>query len=758
MYIKRIGIRNFRRLQQPVSIDGLSDGLNVIAGDNEEGKSTILRALRAALFDRHTLGGAAAASFQPYGAQLRPEVELTFGLNDGEYRLSKAFCQTPAAELIGPKGHFSGPAAEDALKDLLDFDPPGRGPSDPRHHGVLGLLWVEQGTAFRPVSHNPRSLSTLQRTLEGEVGNVLGGQQGHQLLESVRQAYADFFTATGKPRGTYRQAQEAVAELEAELSAIERQLGDYEQRIEELQRLEESRQRDRREGLLETLQRQLNAAAAEAEHLRGIQRRVQQAELEHRVAAAQHDAAQTQWKQRETLALSLDDTQRRSRTLAQDAEDAQTRLAKQQAACDEKQTAYVEASQRLEEARQRLRQAEDGRRRTQLRQTVADLAARQQKAAEAAKTAADAKNAAAALRVSDDDVKALQRLEQQLFETAAQLQAGAPEVALALTCAVKRDDESVAGDSRFIVTEPTTLDLGELGSLRITPGGTDLARSSERYKQRQRELADTLAALGVADRSEAERLLARKHELLREAEKQQQLALAHAGQDIDQLNAALAEQRAELDRLDKHAPTDCPDLAEAQSAVEKAKQAEQEARAAREHAQTALERAKELAHDTAAAYRHNETTRQSLQTTLDDARREHGDEDLFRAMKHAEENRTTSEQAWEHAKTELTAADPERIELTLAQAQDALTRPNNDKNGSRRGFGSSKSSYKVSAKPAWASAGRSYTRSYNKLVSTPSTCNAKRNPYGFSAMCWKRALNKPRIRFWRRLSSVSNRI
>src|SRR5690606_15944377 len=108
MLFKRVAIRNFRRLQQPIRIDGLRSGLNVIAGDNEEGKSTVLRALRAALFDKHTLSGNAAAAFQPYGSQVRPEVELEFELAGKPYRLSKGFCQRPSAELTGSDGQHSG--------------------------------------------------------------------------------------------------------------------------------------------------------------------------------------------------------------------------------------------------------------------------------------------------------------------------------------------------------------------------------------------------------------------------------------------------------------------------------------------------------------------------------------------------------------------------------------------------------------------------------------------------------------------------
>ena len=104
MRIRQIRIRNFRKLLDPVVIDGLGDGLTVIAGDNEEGKSTILAAVQAAFFYRHRLTGEAAQAMQPFGSAVRPEISIAFELNGEAYQLRKAFCQSPEAELTGPSG------------------------------------------------------------------------------------------------------------------------------------------------------------------------------------------------------------------------------------------------------------------------------------------------------------------------------------------------------------------------------------------------------------------------------------------------------------------------------------------------------------------------------------------------------------------------------------------------------------------------------------------------------------------------------
>ena len=52
MRIRRIEIANFRKLADPVVIDTIEPRLTVIAGQNEEGKSTVLEALQAVFFNR----------------------------------------------------------------------------------------------------------------------------------------------------------------------------------------------------------------------------------------------------------------------------------------------------------------------------------------------------------------------------------------------------------------------------------------------------------------------------------------------------------------------------------------------------------------------------------------------------------------------------------------------------------------------------------------------------------------------------------
>ena len=78
MKLRALELDQFRKFDRPVRIRGLADGLNLIVGPNEMGKSTLLAALRAALFERHRSSAKVVQSFQPSRHQTAPQVALDF--------------------------------------------------------------------------------------------------------------------------------------------------------------------------------------------------------------------------------------------------------------------------------------------------------------------------------------------------------------------------------------------------------------------------------------------------------------------------------------------------------------------------------------------------------------------------------------------------------------------------------------------------------------------------------------------------------
>ena len=69
MKIRAIRLKEVGRFSAPVALEGLSGGLDVLAGPNEFGKSTILKAVKAALFEQHRSKHRKLEAFRPYAGK-----------------------------------------------------------------------------------------------------------------------------------------------------------------------------------------------------------------------------------------------------------------------------------------------------------------------------------------------------------------------------------------------------------------------------------------------------------------------------------------------------------------------------------------------------------------------------------------------------------------------------------------------------------------------------------------------------------------
>ena len=105
MKLRSLAVNQFKKYTSPTRLDGIGDGLNVVIGPNEMGKSTLLDALRAALFEKYSSRAQPIAALQNDRNQAGPVVELTFELEDGLYCITKRFMKKPYARLACPDNH-----------------------------------------------------------------------------------------------------------------------------------------------------------------------------------------------------------------------------------------------------------------------------------------------------------------------------------------------------------------------------------------------------------------------------------------------------------------------------------------------------------------------------------------------------------------------------------------------------------------------------------------------------------------------------
>lgn len=99
MKIKALRVAEVGRFGKPVAIEGFSGGLDVLAGPNEMGKSTLLRALRLLIGVKHSSKAEAVARLTPYAGG-QPLIEADIEVAGKPWRITKRFGKGARAQLV----------------------------------------------------------------------------------------------------------------------------------------------------------------------------------------------------------------------------------------------------------------------------------------------------------------------------------------------------------------------------------------------------------------------------------------------------------------------------------------------------------------------------------------------------------------------------------------------------------------------------------------------------------------------------------
>lgn len=630
LQLTRLRIEQLRRFRQPFELAGLSPGLNILAGPNEAGKSTLVRAIRAAFFERHRSN--AAEHLRPHGdSAAAPTIELDFLLDGQAGQLRKTFLARKRCELQWAGQRHEGAEAEDWLAQRFGFSYALKGESKPQNWGIPGLLWVEQGEGQRldvdPARDYLHDALAGQAGQGGTAGSALAASGGDELLERLRAQRQLLLTPKGgAPTGELAQLIKQGEALAAEREALDRQIQAYRQQVDALAALRQQHAADEAARPWEALQAQLDAARARQTELQA-----QQAQLASDLAR-QTQLAQTrelllaQLAQGTQLQAALAQRQQALDEATRQEAAAQVAARAAQAPWQAAQAASVAAREALNRARQAQQRAQLAQQRDEARAQLAQGRAALAQA-QSAQAALDAlRRQPAAQPFGATQLQQLRSLERAWRDAELRRQAVAtrlqftlpPGPPLALRTAA--GTQPLQGQGEQLLDAPATLALPGGGELTITPGGQDLAARAAAQVEAQAALQAALRGLGLADLAEAEaRALAHAEWQTRHQLAQQ--ALAHvAPQGLEALRAVLAQaegraQAAEqaLGRLvdvatesaEAAEPTDSPEAAEAR--LDAARQAEQRAQQGLAQAQAAL----------AAAQSRLATARQEQQSARD---------------------------------------------------------------------------------------------------------------------------------------------
>jgi hypothetical protein len=596
MKLRRLRIENFKRFREPLTIDGLDDGLNLFAAPNESGKSTVAEAIRAAFFERHRSGS--VEHLRPWGeAGATPTVELDFDIGPRRHRLTKAFLGRKRCGLvIDGQPPLDSAAAEDHLAGLLGFKLPGKGASAPEHMGIPGLLWIRQGSAHELADAVGHAADHLRHVLGESLGD-LTSSSGDLLLRRVEDERNELLTpATGNPKGEHAAALKRRAELADEIAALTGDITAYQGSVDRLASLRREYQRDEQARPWADLRQQHQHAQARLDAAQGLEAR-QQAEQ----ASLQQWQAQATALRSELEGYARDDAAVATRAQAtQQAAAAETAA---QAEAEAWERRHREATAADTQARQQLERVRAVAARADLQRAAADLEAPLAALADALARARDHRTRltrlqaeAEVLAIAPADLKKLKQLSEALHDVELRLEAVATvlEFELADGCALRVGDETVAGRARRTVLNPTAIEIDGVGRITISPGGTDVNTLAAKRDGLSAERDALLRKLSVTNAAEAEERARQAALRQQEASTCQQLLQALAPKGVEALEAdlaartqRLAERRAALAALPLAAEGDAelPALAAAEAEAERA-------RVALDHAATALNQAR----------------------------------------------------------------------------------------------------------------------------------------------------------------------
>lgn len=546
MRLQRLRVEQFRQFRQGMELDNLQPGINLIHGPNESGKSTLVRAIRAAFFERYR--SKSAEDLAPWGdSSAAPAVELVFEHNQQRWQLDKRFLKRHRCDLQLGDTTYSGEEAEEKLAELLGYQFPKKGASKEEHWGIPGLLWVEQGSGQdieKAVQHAGGHLKSALNNLVGEVAS----SGGDEVIQAVEQQRKELLTSTGRPRGDYQALANTREELQQQVADLQSRIEQYRAQVDRLGSLSEEHEQAERDRPWEEARRGMQRAEEkyrEVEALEEQQTRGQSTlkQLQQNLALLQQ--SQVHWdNQNQQLDLRQRQYQQAKIQLEQTERTSPERLK----AVETARGQYQSASKAVQQAHLREKQERLQKECARLENELAKLTQSQEKARE---TQAQLDSARRIKNNNLIDINALRQLrenQRELDDARIRLQTVATRVSWTLEPGknLALDGTHIEGQGEKLLLEPGTLTVPGVGSIDIQPGGDDLASLRRALERLEQSVSQQLSDLAVESVEAAEQKLARLQDAEVQIQRFDELLKSLAPNGIEQLKSLKADTESEL--------------------------------------------------------------------------------------------------------------------------------------------------------------------------------------------------------------------
>ena len=674
MRLHRVRLCNYRGVAD-CTVKLPTQGITVIEGPNEVGKTSIPEGLDLVLTMRDSSGHRQVKSTQPVGRDVGPEVEIE--MSTGEYRFiyRKRWLRRSETVLnvLSPQHEqLTGRAAHEWVEEILD---------ETLDRDLWRALRIEQGAELSLPGFDVPSLVVA---LDQAASGADAADEDDDLWTRICEEHDRYWTATGRPRRDRSAKLAEVETAQSRVSELEDQLNSIDRDATEMGRLATARQglvltRAQSEQRASELSEQWNATEQ-------VRNKVARLAAVSDAATLKGDSIASEQQRRQELIDELDSRAEELSKLDTRAQQSAPALAAAISHVEQTADALEQARAAVSAAEAEQRRADEDRDHHRNRIEVEQLSERHERVVEAEQKLQEADRALESVKVDDSLLVEIEEAHLAVVSTEAAV--ASVETTASRHLAIQIDSEEVVlgvGETQHtVVDEDVLLVVPDTAEIRVRAGTGSQSLATQRRHAHQ-EFHRLCSAAGVADQAEARQAAEQR----KAAERQLQDAHDTIKRDLRDLTVDVLRgkikgltKRINAYTAERHEDPPLPPNFETakQVAVAKARPVEEKCAEfdncdqAAHSASSALQEERLNESNLAGMIEMARNAKQQAADSVESARSQRTDSTIASELAQAEEDARSALESLGDAETELSAADPESLELRLKNAQAAARR------------------------------------------------------------------------------------
>ena len=497
MIIHRLTIRNYRGVEES-SVELSLKGVTLIEGDNEVGKSSLMEALHYIFEYPDDSGHRDIKAVRPTHRDKGPEIELEAETGPYHFTYFKRFHRKPETELkiTAPEAEsFTGRQAHERAEEILN-------------ETVDLSLWkavgVQQGEGISQAKL--KEAGSLTAALNKAAGGDSGAGEESFLFDNIEKEYRKYYTGTGKDgkdletvRRTGEELEELLKELQQQSLEIEKDTERASTLKDEIRKLEE---------VIGEQKKDVKESRSNLKRVEKLEEEIRTHELELGNIDRDCSAAKRDLEDRGALIQKIVETGEQSEKISGELGATGEKLGKAESAVTKTGEMRKEADGTLKAARalRDLRQKDHD-----YYRNILFLDQMEERKSRIDKARKDAKGAGAILekiRTTEEVLDEILEIEKERDSAIAQLQVGAPSLALISLKAVdlKVDGKNVkmksGQEAQRSVTDEINILIPDVMEITVAPG-TSSEGLGRQLHEAEEKLSQILKVNGVTDSADA---------------------------------------------------------------------------------------------------------------------------------------------------------------------------------------------------------------------------------------------------------------